>query len=213
MAVADCKEESIELLVYLVESPEHGPGHRVFDDADILAAGSVGAIETEMERQTDRFVRLGVIEAKKNGNRITFTDADLAGLPIPSQEQWRIGRLSPAYSRSELERQIFDSQVRAAQALLTSWEQPDNSDFIAYAPKRVRGACLASLAASLCAVGEAFDTLEITAIKYWYSGDWKNKIPNDEVILSEFPLTIPVRIRWGHGAHLVVSEAEPAYAC
>jgi len=177
MGVERCKEDSIELLVYLVESPEHGPGHRVFDDTDILVAGGVAAIESEMERQTDRFVRLGVIEAKKNGNRITFTDADLAGLPLPREEQWRIGRLSPAYSRSELERQIFDSQLRAAQALLTSWEQAEDSDFIAYAPKKVRGGCLASLAASLCAVGEAFDTLGITAIKYWYPRDWKTKIP------------------------------------
>ena len=61
MGVERCKEDSIELLVYLVESPEHGPGHRVFDDADILVAGGVWAIGSEMERQTDRFVRLGVI--------------------------------------------------------------------------------------------------------------------------------------------------------
>ena len=213
MGVERCKEDSIELLVYLVESPEHGPGHRVFDDADILVAGGVWGIESEIERQTDRFVRLGVIEAKKDGDRITFTDADLAGLPLPREEQWRIGRLSPAHSRSELERQIFDSQVRAAKALLTTWEQAEDCDVTAYAPKKVRGGCLASLAASLCAVGEAFDIIEITAIKYWYLRDWKTQVPADDLILAEFPLTVPVRIRWGQGVHLVVSDVEPVYAC
>src|SRR5262245_36344764 len=106
MGVERYKEDCTELLVYLVESPEHGPGYRFFDDADIFVAGGVLAIESEMEKQSDRFVRLGVIEAKKDGNRIRFTDEDLAALPVPGEEQWRIGRLSPAYGRSELDETI-----------------------------------------------------------------------------------------------------------
>ena len=139
MGVERYKEDCTELLVYLVESPEHGPGYRFFDDADIFVAGGVLAIESEMEKQSDRFVRLGVIEAKKDGNRIRFTDEDLAALPVPGEEQWRIGRLSPAYGRSELERQIFDSQVRAAKALLTTLEEEEDSEVTAYVPKKVRG--------------------------------------------------------------------------
>ena len=118
-----------------------------------------------------------------------------------------------ACGRSELERQIFDSQVRAAKELLATWEYQDGRDFTAYIPKKVRGGCLASVAGSLCAVGEAFDTIKITALKYWYGRDWRTKIPADDVILAEFPLTVPARIRWGHGAHLVVMDVKQAFAC
>ena len=213
MGVERYKEDCTELLVYLVESPEHGPGYRFFDDADIFVAGGVLAIESEMEKQSDRFVRLGVIEAKKDGNRIRFTDEDLAALPVPGEEQWRIGRLSPAYGRSELERQIFHSQVRAAKALLTTLEEEEDSDVTAYVPKKVRGGCLASLAARLGAVGEAFDTIQITTIQYWYGRDWAMKIPTEDLILAEFSLIVSTRIRWGHGVQLVVSDVKPIYAC
>lgn len=33
------------------------------------------------------------------------------------------------------------------------------------------------LASSLCAVGEAFDILQITVIKYWYDLKWKRQHP------------------------------------
>jgi hypothetical protein len=207
------RKDSTELLIYLVESPEHGPGHRIFDDADILVGGGVCGIESEMERETDRFVRLGVIEASKDRDQIVFQDKDIAALGIPRDDEWRIGRLSPAYAKSELERQIFDSQVRAGKELLTTWEQQDDVGFTAYIPKKVRGGCLAALAGSICAVGEAFDKIEITALKYWYGRDWWTKIPTDDLILAEFPLTVPVRIRWGHGAHLVVSDVMTVFAC
>jgi Dimerisation domain len=167
----------------------------------------------DMQQVTDRFVRLGVIEAAKERDQIVFQDKDIAVLGIPPDNEWRIGRLSPASGKSESERQIFDSQVRAGKELLMSWEHQDDLEFTAYIPKKVRGGRLTDIAGSLCAVGEAFDKIEITALKYWYGRDWKTKIPNDDVILAEFPLTVPVRIRWGYGAHLVVSEVKPVFAC
>jgi hypothetical protein len=214
MAVVRCRKEIARLLVYLVESPEHGPGHRVFDDEDILVGGGVRAIESQLEKENDRFLRLGVIEAEKDCDRISYTDEDLLVLPEPLEGQWQIGRTSPAYGRSALEREIFESQDRAAKRLLATWQHTDeDGDCIAYVPQKVRGGCLASLASSLCAVGETFDKIEITAIKYWYGKDWQVKIPTEELILAEFSLVVPVRIRWSQGAHLIISDIGPVYSC
>jgi len=69
------------------------------------------------------------------------------------------------------------------------------------------------LASSLCAVGEAFDILQITVIKYWYDLKWKDSTPSEDLILAEFALSVPIRIRWGWGEHLVVSDVEPLYSC
>src|SRR5262249_35527934 len=77
----------------------------------------------------------------------------------------------------------------------------------------VRGGCLASLAARLGAVGEAFDKIEITTIQYWYGRDWAMKIPTEDLILAEFSLIVSTRIRWGHGVQLIVSDVKPIYAC
>lgn len=206
-------KETEEVLIYLAECPEHGPEHRVFDEEDLLIAGGVHAIELELECGTDRFVRVGVIEAEKTVNGIVLKDEDLAGLPAPADHEWRIGRLSPAYGRSEFERLIYISELRAAQSLLASWEHEDDGDVIAFVPKKVGFGCLASMASSLCAVGEAFDTLRITVIKYWYDRDWKVKTASEDLILAEFPLVVPIRIRCGYGEHLVVSDVKPLYSC
>ena len=212
MKTSDYRKEMQEVLIYFADCPEHGREHRIFDEEDLLIAGGVHAIEVELERGTERFVRLSVIEAEKTVNGLVLQDEDLAALPAPVEHEWRIGRLSPAYGRTELERQIFASEVRAAQSLLAGWEHEDDGDVIAFAPKKVRGGCLASLATSLCAVGEAFDTLHITVMKYWYDRNWKLSFPTD-LILAEFAVRVPIRIRWGCGEHLVVSDAMPPYCC
>jgi hypothetical protein len=140
MAVVRCRKEIARLLVYLVESPEHGPGHRLFDDEDIVVGGGVRAIESQLEQENDRFVRLGLIEAAKDSDRISYTEEDLLALPKPLEWQWKIGRTSPAYGRSALEREIVDSQDRAAKRLLASWRYKDEDvGCIAYVPKKVRG--------------------------------------------------------------------------
>jgi hypothetical protein len=111
----------------------------IFSEEDLLIAGGVHAIEVELERGTERFVRLGVIETEKTVHGFILKDEDLTALPKPMDHEWRIGRLSPAYGRSELERWIFNSEVRAAQSLLASWEHAYDGDVIAFAPKKVRG--------------------------------------------------------------------------
>jgi len=137
----------------------------------------------------------------------------IAALPIPSEHDWRTGRLSPAYGRNELERAIFNSEVRAAQSFLAGWQQEDDGLAIAFVPKKVRGGCLASLAASLCAVGEAFDSLRIAVVKYWYDPKWKDTMLCEELILAEFAVTVPIRVRWGYSEHLVAVDALPPYCC
>jgi hypothetical protein len=85
-------------------------------------------------------VRLGLIEAAKDSDRISYTEEDLLALPKPLEWQWKIGRTSPAYGRSALEREIVDSQDRAAKRLLASWRYKDEDvGCIAYVPKKVRG--------------------------------------------------------------------------
>jgi hypothetical protein len=202
-----------EVLIYLAECPEHGTEHRMFNEEDIWAAGGVHAIEAELERETDRFVRVGVVEAENTVTGMIVKHEAIAALPIPSEHDWRTGRLSPAYGRNELERAIFNSEVRAAQSLLARWQQKDDGLAIAFVPKKVRGGCLASLAASLCAVGEAFDTLRITVIKYWYDPKWKDTMLCEDLILAEFSVTVPIRIRWGCSEHLVAGDAMPPYSC
>jgi hypothetical protein len=87
-----------------------------------------------------------VIEAENSVNGILIKHDDLAALPTPLNHEWRMGRLSPAYGRNELERAIFNSEVRAAQVLLASWEHEEDGLAIAFVPKKVREGCLASLA-------------------------------------------------------------------
>ena len=69
------------------------------------------------------------------------------------------------------------------------------------------------MAASLCAVGEAFDSLRIAVIKYWYDPKWKDTMLGEDLILAEFFVTIPIRIRWGCSEHLVAGDAMPPYSC
>jgi len=38
----------------------------------------------------------------------------------------------------------------------------------------------------LCTVGEAFDTLRITVVKYWYDPKWKDRMLCEDLILAEF---------------------------
>src|SRR5262249_1109429 len=53
---------SAEVVVYLAEFPDRGLEHRIFDDDEILISGGIHAIEAELERGTDRFVRIGVVD-------------------------------------------------------------------------------------------------------------------------------------------------------
>lgn len=142
----------------------------------------------------------------------------IAALPAPLEHDWQTGRLSPAYGQSEVERGIYRSEVRAAQSLLSGWkcqEDQEEGMVMAFVPKRVRVGCLASLASSLCAVGEAFDTLSMTVIKYWDDPNSKITPPIDlpDWTVSEFALALPIRIRWGCGDHLVVSDVMPFIYC
>src|SRR5262249_60450079 len=106
-----------EVLIYFADCPEHGREHRIFDEEDLLIAGGVHALEVELERGTERFVRLSVIEAEKTVNGLVLQDEVLAALPAPVVHEWRVGGLSPADSRTELERQIFASAVGDAKSL------------------------------------------------------------------------------------------------
>jgi hypothetical protein len=77
-----------EVLIYLVECPEHVPGLRMFMEEDIWVAGGVHAIEAELERETDRFVRVGLVEAENTVSGIIVKNEAIAALPIPSEHDW-----------------------------------------------------------------------------------------------------------------------------
>jgi hypothetical protein len=206
-------ERKEEVLMYLADCPDHGPEHRIFNEENIVSAGGVAAIEAELEKQTYRFVRLGVIEVEKSTTGITFTDEDIASLRAPADEEWRLGRISPAFGRSELERQIYQSLVRGVRTFLDNWRRNEDGEEIAYVAKSVEVGCLASLASNLCAFGEAYNVIRMVVMKYWFEPKWKTRAVCEDQILAEFPLIVPVRTRWRLNQELMVSDVQPLHYC
>src|SRR5207249_7062432 len=54
----------------------------------------------------------------------------------------------------------------------------------------------------------AHDIIEMTALKYWYDPQWATRVLTQDVILDEFPLSVPVQLRWGSGEKAVVRSEE-----
>src|SRR5438128_1137349 len=48
---------------------------------------------------------------------------------------------------------------------------------------------------------------------YWYDPQWATRVLTQDVILDEFPLTVPVQLRWGSGEKAVVAEVLPISHC
>jgi len=69
------------------------------------------------------------------------------------------------------------------------------------------------LASALTTIRRAHDIVEMTALKYWYDPQWATRVLTQDVILDEFPLTVPVQLRWGSGEKAVVAEVLPISYC
>jgi hypothetical protein len=102
-------ESSNEAIVYLVQSPKYGLQYRFYAEEDILSEGGIHTIEEYLRRETQWFIRLGVIQAEDQGGTRTFQEKVIASLPAPSPGDRQIGRLNPSFGLGELEGQIFDS--------------------------------------------------------------------------------------------------------
>lgn len=50
---------------------------------------------------------MGQISLNLNPDGATFQDSDLAKLPEPLENEWKIGRLNPSFGQSEIQKQAF----------------------------------------------------------------------------------------------------------
>jgi hypothetical protein len=127
-----------ELVVYVVLSPDGGPGYRVYADEDIQVSGGIHGIERILEQESYWFARLGKILAELGPQGVTYQDSDIAQLPKPPESAWQIGRRNPAFAGSELGRQIFKSTFETITRLLDSWKQEQDGTVEAYTLKELK---------------------------------------------------------------------------
>lgn len=75
-----------ELIVYWCHSVERGPEQRVFDEDDIQGAGGINNVETELQRDSYWFARLGAMDVQQSARGWPYTDEAeeaIAALPEP----------------------------------------------------------------------------------------------------------------------------------
>jgi len=204
-AVVDSSNEAV---VYLVQSPKYGLQYRFYAEEDILSEGGIQTIEQFLRRESLWFMRVGVIEAKYEGGTTTFTNEAIASLPASSPGDRQIGRLNPSFGLGEIERQIFDSMFEFLSNWFEQWTIRDGTIIEAYAIKEVRVTSnrLSCLASTLLAAKDGVELVELIVLKHWYGGDWLVRVQCDELIIAEFPLTVPIRVRWAKDTALIVTE-------
>lgn len=208
--------KGVEMVVYLVFSPESGPDYRVYSDEDILAIGGIHAIELDLEQESYWFVRLGVIRGESSSHDISFHDSEIARLLPPVESAWQTGRRNPAYSRSELGLQLFNAIFRAVQRTLDSWKREQDGTMDAYALKRLKISSerLASLMNGLWSMKQVHDVVEVTVIKYWYDPSWPEPhLPAIDLILAEFSFHVPIQLGWSSDEDLVRVGVMPISLC
>jgi len=126
-----------ELVVYLVFSPEGGPGYRVYTDEDIQVSGGIHGIERILEEESYWFAQLGKILGELGPHGVTFHDSEIAKLPKLPESAWATGRRHPAFGGLELERQVFRSTFQAVERMLDSWKREQDGTVDAYALKEL----------------------------------------------------------------------------
>jgi len=89
-------QSRVEALVYFVVSPEDGPGHRIYEEEDILARGGVHAAERVLENENYWYGYLGRVWGEPSPRGVTYQDSEFARLPAPNQTIMKIGRRNPA---------------------------------------------------------------------------------------------------------------------
>ena len=206
----------IAAIVYFVVSPLEGPGLRICDDDYLQAVGGIHAFERLIECESYWFVQLGQISGKQGRDGVTFQDSDLAQLPEPAEDAWQIGRLNPAFGKSEIEKQAFRQVFQAIQRMLDTWKTNEGTAVDAYALKelKVSPQRLESLTTGLCALKRVHDVLEVTALKFWYDSVWPSKpVPSEDVVLAEYSFQIPLQLRWAADQSLISVEILTTALC
>jgi hypothetical protein len=210
--IQDSREE---LVVYVVLSPDGGPGYRVYTDEDIQVSGGIHGIERVLEQESYWFACLGKILAELGPHGVTFHDPDIAQLPEPSESAWRTGRRNPAFAGSELGRQVFRSTFQAVERLLDSWKQEQDGTVEAYALKelKVSSKTLVSFTNALHSLQRIHEMVEITVMKYWYDPSWSEPhLPTVDLVLAEYSFHVALQVRWSAGMDLMV-EVIPMFLC
>lgn len=205
-----------EAIVYFLISPLESPGYRIWDDDDLQALGGVHALERHLENQSYWFARMGQISLNQNPDGATFQDSDLAKLPEPLENEWKIGRLNPSFGQSEIQKQAFKEAFQAVQGLLDLWRTNDGTTVEAYALKELKISAprLVSLTTGLCALKKIHDIVEVTVVKFWYDPLWLSKpVPLDEFVLAEYSFKIPLQLHWSADRRLISVRICPIATC
>lgn len=204
--LTEAQDSKVELVVYLVFSPEWGPRHCVFSDEDLQVSGGIHGIERDLEEKTYWFAQLGRIRGEPSPHGITLQESDISKLAEPLQGAWHTGRRNPAFAGSELERWIFKSAFRAVQRMLDSWKREEDRIVCAYALKELRmsSRSLVSLANALHSLKRVHDIVGITVSKHWYDPSWlEPHVPVDESVLEEYSFHVSLQVRWSAGKDLI----------
>lgn len=204
------KDEGKQYTVYFAFCPEHGPEHRFYGEEDVQRLGSVLSIEKEIEAETYWFVRLGTLIARRNSyegrlsHSFTFSEGDIARLPYPPVKDYRVGRGNPAFGRSELELQIFESIFHAVKTRLDNWKSKgDDGLDEGYAVKKLKITSdrISELATTLAATGTAIETIEITVLQYLYDEKCARQILTEDDALDELPFVAVVELQSRRDSH------------
>jgi hypothetical protein len=212
------KDTKSEAVVYFTHSPDRGPQHRVFDDNYIYNAGGIDSIELDLKRETYWYCRLGTIYGTPDARwQVTFRHEDFEKLPDQAVCTRQMGLLDPSRGLGELERQIFQSVFLALSDYVRTWAYTDKNDYIVndYVIKNasITPAWLSVMGSALIATGKAHDMVEANVLKYSNDTRYPEKVPSGDVILNDFPVTLPVQVRWGDDSKVVVAQVLPVARC
>lgn len=198
----------VEAIVYLVISPTEEPGYRLY-------GRGVHAVERALETQSYWFVRLGQIHGWRDWQGVTFSVSTFADLPQPSESAWQIGRLNPAFGRSEVSKYAFEAAFRAVERMLDSWKRNEDGIVEAYTLKEliISPQQLESLTTELYNSGKVHEVPQITVIKYWYDDLEQGRHLPWDLALAEYFLRIPLQFRWAAGENLLSVEVMPFAPC
>ena len=86
--------------------------------------------------------------------------------------------------------------------MLDSWKQEEDEIADAYTLKelKISSAHLVSVTNALISLPHVHEIVEITVMKHWYDRSWSEPhLPEDDLILAEYSVHVPLRVRWSAG--------------
>ena len=194
-----------QFTVYFGQCPEHGPEHRFYSEEDFQRPGGILAVEEVIEAETYWFVRLGTITGEQSSPEGLLSGPfissihDIARRPEHPANDYRAGRRNPAFGRSELELQIFDSIFHTVKTCLDGWRsEMDECNWQGYVVKElmITSDRISELASTLAGNGTVTEPIQLTAMKYWFDPQWTDPLLTDDFILADLPLTGVVQLHW-----------------